>query len=51
MEALDSSPEALAFPEPRPMGDYITAPCKHEYNIIRQMRHAKQSCGFLKAQN
>ena len=35
--ALDPSPEALTLPEPRPMGDYISAPCKHECNIIRQV--------------
>ena len=28
--ALDPSPEAVTLPEPRPMEDYIVAPCKHE---------------------
>jgi hypothetical protein len=28
--ALDPSPEALILPEPRSMGGYISAPCKHE---------------------
>jgi hypothetical protein len=50
-EALDSSPEALTLPEPRPMGDYIRAPCKHECIIISQVRHAKEACGDLKARN
>jgi hypothetical protein len=42
--ALNPSPEALTLPEPRHMGDYISAHCKHECNITRQVRHAKQAC-------
>ncbi len=48
---LDPSPEALTLPEPRPMADYITTPCRHESSIIRQVRHAKQECRALKAHN
>jgi hypothetical protein len=49
--ALDPSPEALTLPEPHHMGDYITAPCKHECIIIGQVRHDKHACGVFKAHN
>jgi hypothetical protein len=48
---LDPEPEPLTLPEPRPIGDYITTPCKHECNVLRQRRYAKQACGVLNAHN
>jgi hypothetical protein len=47
--ALDPAPEAVTIPEPRSSGNYITSPCKHEYNIIRPVRHAVHACRVLKA--
>ena len=46
---LNLAPEAVTLPEPRPIGGYITAPCKHECIIIRQIRHAKHARRFLKS--
>jgi hypothetical protein len=34
-EVLDPTPEAMTLPDPRLLEDYITAPCKHESNIIK----------------
>ena len=39
----DSTPEPMTLPEPRLLSDYITAPCRHEYIIIKQVRHAKKA--------
>ena len=33
-ETEDLAPESMTLPEPRLMSEYITAPCRHECNII-----------------
>ena len=38
----DSVPEPITLPEPQPVSDYITAPCRHDCSIIKQVRHAKR---------
>jgi hypothetical protein len=42
-ERPDPVPEPVTLPEPKLLGAYITAPCKHECNIFKQIRHAKQA--------
>ena len=42
-DKVDPAPEPLTLPEPRLLSDYITAPCKHECGIFKQIRHAKQA--------
>ncbi len=39
----DLGPEPITLPEPRLLGDFITAPCKHECSIIKHVRHAKKA--------
>ncbi len=40
---MDPEPEPLTLPEPRLLSDYVTAPCKHECGVFKQIRHAKQA--------
>ncbi len=47
----DSVPEPITLPEPRLLGDFITAPCKHECSIIKQVRRAKKAFRVLSALN
>jgi hypothetical protein len=37
----DAVPEPVALPEPMSLGDYVTAPRKHECGIFKQIHHAK----------
>jgi hypothetical protein len=39
-ETQNSAPEPMTLPEPRLLSEYITAPCKHECIIIKQVIHA-----------
>jgi hypothetical protein len=50
-ERQDTEPEPVTLPEPRKLSDFITAPCKHECNIIKQVRHAKKAHMVLSALN
>jgi hypothetical protein len=50
-EKPDSVPEPVTLPELRLLSDYITAPCKHECGIIKQIRHAKQAHRVFSALN
>ena len=43
--------ETVTLPEPRTLGDYVTAPCKHECGILKQIRHAKQAHRLLSSLN
>ena len=43
--------EPVTLLEPRLLGDYIIAPCKHECGIIKQIRHAKQAHRLLSTLN
>ena len=47
----DAIPEPVTLPEPRSLGDYVTAPCKHECGILKQIRHAKQVQRLLSTLN
>jgi hypothetical protein len=47
----DSVPEPITLPEPRLVSDYITAPCRHECSIMKQVRHAKMAHRVLSALN
>ena len=40
-EKQDPVPEPITLPKPRLVSDFITAPCRHECSIIKQVRHAK----------
>ncbi len=35
----EPSPEIITLPDLRPLSNFISAPCKHACNIIKQMRH------------
>jgi len=50
-ERPDSVPEPVTLPEPRTLGDYVTAPCKHECSIPKQSRHDKQAHRLLTTLN
>ena len=50
-EKPDPTPKPLTNPELRTLSDYITSPCKHECNIFKQIRHAKQAHRVLSALN
>jgi len=50
-ENQDPAPEPMTLPEPRLMSGYITAPCRHECSIIKQVSHAKQAHGIITALN
>jgi hypothetical protein len=47
----DAIPEPVTLPEPRSLGDSVTAPCKHECGILKQIRHAKQVHRLLSTLN
>ncbi len=36
-------PDLISIPEPQTMLDYSIALCKHECNLLKQARHAKQA--------
>jgi hypothetical protein len=42
-ESPDHVLEPVTLPEPRLLNDFITAPCKHECGIFKQIHHAKQA--------
>ncbi len=50
-DKTDPEPEPLTLPEPRPLSDYLTAPCKHECGVFKQIRHAKQAHRMLMSFN
>ena len=50
-EIPDRVLETITLPEPRLLSDYKSAPCKHECNIIKQLRHAKQAHRLLHSLN
>jgi hypothetical protein len=50
-EKQDPVPEPITLPEPRLVSDFVTAPCKHEYNIIEQVRQAKKAHRVLSSLN
>ena len=50
-EKSDSTPEPVTLPEPRTLTDFVTAPCKHECSILKQIRHAKQAHRLLSTLN
>jgi hypothetical protein len=50
-EKPDFALEPVTLPEPRLLSDYTSAPCKHECDIIKQIRHAKQAHKLLSALN
>ncbi len=50
-ERPDSVPEPVTLPEPKTLNDYVTAPCKHESGILKQIRHAKQAHRILSTLN
>ncbi len=50
-DKMDPEPEPLTLPEPRLLSDYITAPCKHECGVFKQIRHAKQTHRLLSSFN
>jgi hypothetical protein len=43
--------EPITLPEPRLVSDFAIAPCRHECNIIKQMRHAKKAHMVLSTLN
>ena len=47
----DAIPEPVTLPGPRSLGDYVTAPCKHECGILKHIRHAKQVHRLLSTLN
>ncbi len=36
-------PDPIVLPHPKFMADFVSAPCKHECNLLRQSRIAKQA--------
>ena len=50
-ERPDPVPKPVTLLEPRLLGDYIMAPCKHECGIIKQTRHANQAHRLLSTLN
>ena len=50
-EIPDPVLEPMTLPEPRLLNDYNSAPCKHECNIIKQLRHAKHAHILLHSLN
>ncbi len=47
----DPTPEPITLPEPRLVRDFVTAPCRHECSILKQVRHAKKAHRVLSALN
>jgi hypothetical protein len=47
----DPAPEPITLPEPRLISDFVTAPCRHECNILKQVRHVKKAHIVLSALN
>jgi hypothetical protein len=45
----DNPPDSISLPEPRPLSDYPSAPCKHECSLIKQARHVKQALEVFEA--
>jgi hypothetical protein len=48
-EKPDSIPEPITLLETRLLSDYITAPCKHECSVTKQVRHANQAHTIISA--
>ena len=44
----DLAPDAIVLPESRTLSDFITAPCKHEVGLIKQIRQAKHAFTLYK---
>ncbi len=47
----NSIPEPVSLPEPKSLSDFVTAPCKRECSIVKQIRHAKQAHRILTSLN
>jgi hypothetical protein len=47
----DPAPEPITLPEPRLVSDFVTAPCRHECSILKQVRHVKKAHRVLSALN
>jgi hypothetical protein len=47
----DPAPEPITLPEPRLVSDFVTATCRHECSILKQVRHAKKAHRVLSALN
>ena len=45
----NSAPEEITLPGPRLLENFFTSPCKHECNIIKQAKSAKQAFMVLNA--
>ena len=45
--AGEPSLDPISIPEPRSLRDYCTTPCRHEYSLLKQARHAKQAHAIL----
>ena len=43
--------EPMTLPQPRLLIDYIAAPCKHECNVIKQVKHTKHAPIVISALN
>ena len=39
----DRAPDPITLPDPRPLTDYVLAPCKNECGIIKQARYVRQA--------
>ena len=39
----DATPESIVLPEARTLSDVVTAPCKHEVGLMKQIRQAKHA--------
>jgi len=52
LKMLHPTPEVVTLSEPRPpLEEYIIDPGKHECNIIKQVRQAKEACRVLMSLN
>ena len=40
-------PDSIILLPPRSLEDYVSAPCKHECNLIREARHARKAWGVF----
>jgi hypothetical protein len=47
LDMPDLVPDELTLPEPRPLADYISAPCRHECSVIHQVKQATQASRVL----
>ncbi len=44
--ARDIMPDTIVLPESRTLTDFVIDPCKHEGNLMKQIRHARQASAF-----